>query len=46
MIDAITNNMTMIATCIYMFLIGVGIGAAITDKINSWGSEANNEHIQ
>ena len=43
MIDAITNNMTMIATCIYMFLIGVGIGAAITDTINSMKGEDNDK---
>ena len=43
MIDMIKNNMTMIATCIFTFLIGVGIGAAITDTINRWGCE-NEKH--
>lgn len=36
MIDLIKENLNQIIICVFMFLVGVGIGAAITDAINNW----------
>ena len=45
MIDAIKQPMTMIVICVLMFLVGVGIGGAISDALNKWTQkgESSNE---
>lgn len=43
MIDTIKDNMMMIVTCIFILLIGVGIGAAITDMINNIKGDDNHD---
>jgi len=41
--EIIKDNLIMIMTCAFMFLSGVGIGAAITDAINRWDGGNDNE---
>ena len=36
MTDIIKQHYPMILTCGLMFLVGVGIGGAITDALNKW----------
>ena len=46
MIDAIKQHMTMIVICVLTFLVGVGIGGAISDALNKWtrkGERSNDE---
>lgn len=46
MIDAIKQHMTMIVICGCTFLVGVGIGGAISDALNKWivkGEKSNEE---
>lgn len=37
--DFIQENMEWIVTCVFMFLVGIGIGGAITDMIRSVSDE-------
>jgi hypothetical protein len=53
MTDLIKDNVITIVICVYIFLTGVGIGAAITDMINRRGNsdkntvhKSENGHIQ
>ena len=39
----IRENVTLILICGFMFLCGIGVGAAITDMIIGWGKEKKNE---
>lgn len=35
-VETIKENLTLLIMCSYVFLIGIGIGASITDIINKW----------
>lgn len=43
MIDVIKENWTMILTLGFMFLVGVGVGGAITDAIRGMKDERDNK---
>ena len=34
--DAILNNLTTIVICVLTFLVGVGVGGAVSDALNKW----------
>lgn len=36
MIEIIKDNLTLLLISGYTFLVGIGIGSAITDTINTW----------